>query len=610
MFSKVWILLLILLPQVTWATDPEGCQLCHRYRGLGRLDDSGEKIELYYVDPLYYDRALGPHARLLCTDCHEKSEVEVLPHNPISPVDCTQACHLGSRVNLEVRFAHDQIDGMLTGSVHNAEVLEKSNELLGTPLGKDQARCLLCHDEPTYRRSDTNWIEQEAPIGRCKVCHDESLQVDTDNYYWHVHARSMPARSHKEVTKFCAVCHSNESIKAKFVLPDSTASYMASFHGKGMLLNDDTTAGCLDCHVGPMENVHQIKSHEVAESATSTERVADTCRTPQCHPHAGTKVGSAAVHLNLQTGRGIEYFIAVIFVLLIIFTFGPSVMLTVLHMLQIVIGRYDKDDEYNHHRAEKLMKTSEGRRLLMRFTPFQRVQHWFLVITFATLVMTGYPMKFADSWISEWFIGLIGGLSVARIIHRIAGTMLLVGFIYHLCVYVTMHMKKERIRTGHNYFRIFYYLPMCMNLQDFKRMGQYLLYLFFLRKRRPQWGRFNLEEKFEYFGVAWGTILLGVTGILMWDDSLTTRFLPGRALTISNLVHSFESYLALLHVGIVHLANVLIAPAPFPCSPAMFTGDTPAEEIAEAHPLMIEEAEKELGVGEYGPESQKEVNHV
>jgi hypothetical protein len=62
------------------AADPEGCQMCHRYRGLGILDETDERIKLFYVDPTYYDRMLGPHARLRCTDCHERTEVAVLPH--------------------------------------------------------------------------------------------------------------------------------------------------------------------------------------------------------------------------------------------------------------------------------------------------------------------------------------------------------------------------------------------------------------------------------------------------------------------------------------------------------------------------------------------------
>ncbi len=91
------------------AIDPEGCQVCHRYRGLARLDNQSQTIRLFYVDPTYYDRALGPHARLLCTDCHKDSGIQVIPHQPTSPVDCTQSCHLTRPDKLEVYFAHNQI---------------------------------------------------------------------------------------------------------------------------------------------------------------------------------------------------------------------------------------------------------------------------------------------------------------------------------------------------------------------------------------------------------------------------------------------------------------------------------------------------------------------
>jgi cytochrome b subunit of formate dehydrogenase len=589
----VMLFLSVLCPPIQ-ASDPEGCLVCHRYRGLGMLDEKDERIKLFYVDPTYYDRMLGPHARLRCTDCHERTEVAVLPHKEVSPVNCTQSCHLSAAGNMEMRYGHDRIGDMLEQSVHPQEVLETCNQLLGKPLATDQSRCLLCHDEPTYRRKGHNWAESEAPVGRCNVCHDGRLPVDTRHYYWHVQARSKPARSNEDQIRVCAVCHSNEAIREKYELPDSTASYLASFHGKAALLGSEETAGCLDCHVSPIQNVHQIESHETPGSSSHTEKLADTCRTAQCHPHAGKKVGSASVHLELSTSRGIEFFIATIFVLMIIGTFGPSALLTVLHMFQVVVGRHDPDDAKNHHRAEALMAHPKGQKLLKRFTVAQRLQHWILVLTFFTLVLTGFPMKFADRIWARWLIDLFGGLGNARIMHRVAGALLLIGFAYHFVIYVSSYILKERKRTQKSYLRIFLALPMVMNPSDFKKMGQYLLYLFFIRRRRPQWGRFSLEEKFEYFGVLWGTVLLGVTGIFLWDDSLTTRFLPGRTLTVVTIIHSFEAYLALLHVGIVHLANVLLAPGAFPCSPAMFTGNTPVEEIAEIHPAMLDEAETQI----------------
>jgi cytochrome b subunit of formate dehydrogenase len=127
------------------------------------------------------------------------------------------------------------------------------------------------------------------------------------------------------------------------------------------------------------------------------------------------------------------------------------------------------------------------------------------------------------------------------------------------------------------------------------RMNGLLLYLMGLRKTRPAAGRFNPEEKFEYIGVFWGSIVLGTTGVLMWFHAWTTQNLPGRVLTIAILVHTMEAFLALLHVGIVHMAGVIFSPGVFPVSKAMFTGDTNAEELAEAHTGLLDDARKLLG---------------
>jgi cytochrome b subunit of formate dehydrogenase len=114
-----------------------------------------------------------------------------------------------------------------------------------------------------------------------------------------------------------------------------------------------------------------------------------------------------------------------------------------------------------------------------------------------------------------------------------------------------------------------------------------LAYLLRLRKHRPVAGRFNAEEKFEYIGVFWGTIVLGCTGMLMWFNAMTTTVLPGRILTIAVLIHTMEALLALLHVGIVHMVGVIFSPSVFPVSPAMFTGETPIGELTEAHAGLL-----------------------
>ena len=128
-------------------------------------------------------------------------------------------------------------------------------------------------------------------------------------------------------------------------------------------------------------------------------------------------------------------------------------------------------------------------------------------------------------------------------------------------------------------------------------MNLLMLYLLGLRRTHPESGRFNSEEKFEYIGVFWGTFVLGTTGCLMWFNAWTSRHLPGRLLTIAVLIHTFEAFLALLHVGIVHMVSVIFAPGRFPVFQAMFTGVTPSEEMAEGHATMIDDVEKEADHG-------------
>lgn len=587
---NIFILILTVLAIAQAASaDPEGCLKCHQYRGLARLSEDKKNIDLFYVDPNYYSMALGPHGWLKCTDCHVRSEVAVFPHQPQTPVDCRKVCHLSGPNQVEVRFSHEHVDQMLTKSVHGSKSLADCNQLLGNPLKPDQSQCLLCHDEPVYE-GDNLLSKSTAPIQRCETCHQGQLAIDTRRFYFHVASRVHPARSNQDQVRLCATCHSNSAIQAKFKLPDTTVSYLASFHGKSTLLGSNGSANCLDCHVGRNRESHEILAHTDLASPTNAQNLPDTCRAPACHRSAGARISSAAVHLDLSRSRGVEYFIACIFVLLIVFTFGPSLLLTALKMVEIALVGHDPKEHEHHEMAVRLLADQRTHARLIRFNVHQRLQHWFLAITFILLVLTGFPQKFADRAWAQWLISEFGGISLARGIHRYTGALLILGLIYHL-IYVgrTICMKRKAEHTG--WIRTVFGLPMWVNFSDAGEMLGLLLYLLRLRKTRPDAGRFNAEEKFEYIGVFWGTIVLGCTGTLMWFNALTTTHLPGRILTIAVLIHTMEAFLALLHVGIVHMVGVIFSPGVFPFSKAMFTGETPIGELTEAHAGMLLAAE-------------------
>jgi cytochrome b subunit of formate dehydrogenase/nitrate reductase cytochrome c-type subunit len=588
-------LLLSAAPAIAYDTD--GCLSCHQYRGLSRIDPTDKSVQLYYVDPNYYSMPLGPHSRLKCTDCHLRSEVQVFPHKIQTPVNCTQTCHLSGPNQVEVLFAHKQIDQMLSTSIHSPDKLAQSNQLLGSPLKAGQAQCLLCHEEPSYTRGGQTWLQAQAPIARCNTCHEGQLAIDTQQFYSHVTSRAHPARTNEDLTRLCAVCHSNPAVRAKFKMPDATVSYLASFHGKATMLGSQEAANCLDCHAGQGSNVHQILQHTNSAAPTSAANLPDTCRAPACHRGAGTAISSASVHLNLSTTPGIEWFIAVVFVFLIVFTFGPSLLLTALKMLEIATGRHDPEEHHRLDLVRQLMQAPAGRVKLQRFTLHQRIQHWFLAVCFITLVLTGMPMKFADKVWAQWLIGEFGGLAGARRVHHVAGAALIVGLFYHL-IYILRIVIRQAKTSGQNPLKVLFNLPMFVKPTDGLEMLGLMLYLLKLRKTRPGGARFNAEEKFEYIGVFWGSIVLGTTGIFMWFNAWTTQHLPGRILTIATLIHTMEAFLALLHVGIVHMVSVIFAPHVFPVSKAMFSGETPAHELTEAHGEMIDAAVASAAVPE------------
>src|ERR1019366_5349566 len=114
------------------------------------------------------------------------------------------------------------------------------------------------------------------------------------------------------------------------------------------------------------------------------------------------------------------------------FTFGPSLLITALKMLHNVIGRHDPAEHANMNRVAKLLALPAGRRHLLRFPMHQRLQHWYLVLCFLTLALTGFPIKFAGRVWAAWVIRELGGLPMARLMHRWAGALLVAGLIYHL----------------------------------------------------------------------------------------------------------------------------------------------------------------------------------
>ncbi|MFO0840656.1 MAG: hypothetical protein U1D55_19270 [Phycisphaerae bacterium] len=592
------------------AQDRDNCLYCHQFPGLSRLDPRTQLVRLFYVDPSYIHSQRGPHARLACTDCHVREEVAVVPHNPVTRVNCANQCHVSSATEPERRFSHREVESHLAAGVHSPETLAKLEFTGGPLLEPGQSQCLYCHDEPVFRQpmSSAGPVREiaQASTDRCDVCHAAQVPLDTQFALRHVGSRLEPARPSLEMAQICAVCHSDPKVIEQFQLHDTVASYVRSFHGKAALLRDQTTANCVSCHVRSGKSAHDMLGPKNPKSAVNPEHVADGCRTTACHPGADKALARTAVHLDLPTSRGtIEFWLAIAFIILTIVSFGPSALIVLLELGQLVVNRHSHVAQHVRRVADMIIQ-KEGWRKLHRFSVKQRIQHWALTALFILLVVTGFPLKFTDKpWAAE-VIGWFGGLHNARWVHHWSGILLVGGFAAHLLDILRGVLVQARAhrKNGESFgiAKVLAALPIAITPTDLIKVNQQIKYLLGLSNERPMFGRFSATEKFEYFGVLWGTTLLGVTGLMLWAEQWATQYFSGRALNLATIAHTYEAYLAVIHVGILHIYNVLLAPAVFPLSKATLSGETPLDKLCEENGEFVLQTARDLGIAVETPQ--------
>ena len=84
------------------------------------------------------------------------------------------------------------------------------------------------------------------------------------------------------------------------------------------------------------------------------------------------------------------------------------------------------------------------------------------------------------------------------------------------------------------------------------------------RRATPGYGRFTYWEKFDYFAVFWGMIIIGFTGLVLWFPEFFTRILPGWSINVATIIHSDEALLAVGFIFTIHFFNTHFRPDKFP----------------------------------------------
>ncbi len=219
--------------------------------------------------------------------------------------------------------------------------------------------------------------------------------------------------------------------------------------------------------------------------------------------------------------------------------------------------------------AQRVQVLPDGRRVFVRFSRSQRIEHQVLIGSFSTLALTGLVQRYSQLTAIGLLINLMGGVETVRTLHHLAALVFVGLSLYHLyTILLVWFVKRER---G----------AMWPRLKDFRDLLHMLKYNIGRADSRPEFDRFSIEEKIEYWALLWGGIVMGLTGFIQWFPIQATRFFPGEIVPISRAIHSWEAVLAVLAILIWHTYHVVIKE----CNTSIFTGFMTEEEMQETHPL-------------------------
>lgn len=207
-----------------------------------------------------------------------------------------------------------------------------------------------------------------------------------------------------------------------------------------------------------------------------------------------------------------------------------------------------------------------------RFEAGQRFEHIVLLVTFTGLALTGLPQRYADMAWAQTMMAMMGGIESIRIVHRIMATLLIVESIYHggILTYKAFVLGRR--------------VTMMPGFKDIRDALDWVLFNLGLKREHPHMPRYNFGEKVEYLAVVWGTIVMIVTGFMMWNPIASTNIMPGEFIPAARAAHSWEALLAVVSIIIWHMWNVHFRRF----NRSMFTGKLSREAMEEEHAAELE----------------------
>ena len=526
------------------------CLECHGDKTLAKTNAAGKEISLF-IDAA---RLAGSvHKTNACAACHADLTSKHPDDNlAAKPVVCS-ICHqrqsetYGASVH-GIAQAKGQKDAAGCADCHGThDIVPPTSPASPLHFSRLAQTCGACHDqvakdvEQSVHGKAVAAGHREAPT--CTDCHSEhqitalknssSLQISAD---------------------VCSKCHASERLNTKYNLPpDRVKTFFDSYHGLAAQYGSTLAANCASCH-----GVHKILPSSDPASTIYKTNLVETCG--KCHPGANENFAQSKVHVDTSSviagaaaGEQVNWWVRRVYLALIVVTIGFMLVHNLLVFAKKVAARY---------RAAQLV--------VPRMSRSQRLQHFILATSFIALAVTGFALRFPDSWIGR----LMGSSETfRRWSHRAAGIVLLLAGAFHLYYLLTHKEGRQLVRD---------FFPGKKDLGDLVGMARYLTGA---SPDKPAFGRFGYAEKMEYWAVIWGTVIMGITGLVIWFKMDVTRFLPRWAVDVALTIHYYEAILACLAIIVWHFYHVIFDPDVYPLNWACWHGKVSKPWQQEEHPL-------------------------
>ena len=397
----------------------------------------------------------------------------------------------------------------------------------------------------------------DAPV--CTDCHGEHNILKPSN----PKAPTSYANLSREV---CSKCHASVTLSKKYGLnPNRWQTFKDSYHGLALQGGATTVANCASCH-----RAHLILPPSDPRSSVYKGNLSKTCG--KCHPGANEKfaVGNIHASTNNEKEEPILYWIALMYIIMIISIIGGMLLHNVLDFVK-------KAKIKKLKQMGMIAEERHSHSLYLRMNVNERVQHILLAFSFIVLVITGFMLQFPNSW----WVSHIRDLSenafeYRSILHRIAAVILVFTSLYHI-YYVSFTTRGRQLIKD--------LFPRRRDFTDAIDVAKFNLGI---SKTKPKLERFSYVEKAEYWALVWGTIVMTVTGTIMWFNNTFIDIFTLLGWQIARSIHYYEAWLATLAIIVWHFYFVIFNPEIYPMNTSWIKGYLTEEEMAEEHGAELE----------------------